>query len=149
MNADLRGALHLVPVPLGGEDVAAVLPQSVRDTLAQIDYFIVENEKTARQFLARLPHPQPIRDLTISLFDKDGTPAQAETLLTPLASGRSAAVLSEAGCPAVADPGSELVRHALRQGQLVLGRQLRQHGVRPASAAGEVAPAACLRRRRP
>ena len=114
MNADLRGALHLVPVPLGGEDVAAVLPQSARTTLAKIDYFIVENEKSARQFLARLPHPQPIRDLTITLFDKDGTAAQADTLLAPLSSGRSAAVLSEAGCPGVADPGAVLVDRAHR-----------------------------------
>ena len=114
MNADPRGALHLVPVPLGGEDVAAVLPQAVRTALAQVDYFVVENEKSARQFLAHLPHPRPIRELTIVLFDKSGTAAQAEALLAPLLSGRSAAVLSEAGCPGVADPGAVLVDQAHR-----------------------------------
>lgn len=114
MTTGSRGTLHLVPVPLGSEDAAAVLPRTVRATLAQIDYFIVENEKSARQFLARLPHPRPIRDLTITLFDKDGTPAQADNLLAPLISGRSAAVLSEAGCPGVADPGAVLVDRAHR-----------------------------------
>jgi 16S rRNA (cytidine1402-2'-O)-methyltransferase len=61
-----------------------------------------------------LPHPKPVRELTIELFDKNGTPARAAELLQPLLTGRSAAVLSEAGCPAVADPGARLVEAAHR-----------------------------------
>ena len=114
MTPVVQGVLHLVPVPLGSDDVASVLPQSARTALAEIDYFIVENEKSARQFLARLPHPRPIRDLTIVLFDKDGTAAQAEQLLAPVTAGRSAGILSEAGCPGVADPGAILVDRAHR-----------------------------------
>ncbi len=108
------GILHIVPVTLGGEDVAAVLPQSTRDILAGLDYFIVENEKSARHFLKLLPHPRPIRDLQLELFDKDGTPERATALLLPLMTGRHAAVLSEAGCPAIADPGARLVEAAHR-----------------------------------
>ena len=114
MISKKRGALHLVPVPLGGEDISAVLPQSARDALMQIDYFIVENEKSARHFLAGLPHPRPIRELSIALFDKSGTPAQAKALLESVESGRNAAILSEAGCPGVADPGAILVDCAHR-----------------------------------
>lgn len=108
------GTLHLAPVTLGGDDVAAVLPQSTRDALAQIDYFIVENEKSARLFLKLLPHPQPIRELTLVLFDKNAAPARADELLQPILQGRSGAVLSEAGCPAIADPGARLVEAAHR-----------------------------------
>ena len=108
------GTLHVVPVTLGGEDVAAVLPQSAREILAGLDYFIVENEKTARHFLKLLPHPKAIRELTLELFDKDSSPERALSLLQPLLAGRSAAVLSEAGCPAIADPGARLVEAAHR-----------------------------------
>ena len=103
-----------MPVTLGGEDVAAVLPQSAREILAGLDYFIVENEKTARHFLKLLPHPKAIRELTLKLFDKDSSPERALSLLQPLLAGRSAAVLSEAGCPAIADPGARLVEAAHR-----------------------------------
>lgn len=108
------GSLHIVPVTLGGEDVAAVLPQGTRTLLASLDYFIVENEKSARHFLKLLPHPRAIRELTLELFDKNGSAERATVLLNPLLSGRSAAVLSEAGCPAVADPGARLVEAAHR-----------------------------------
>lgn len=106
------GVLHLVPVTLGDEHVAGVLPQNTRDAVSALDYFIVENAKSARAFLKNLPHPRPLRELTIETFDKDGTPERAVALLQPLSAGRSAAVLSEAGCPAVADPGARLVAAA-------------------------------------
>ncbi len=114
MTTRATGVLHIVPVTLGGEDVTAVLPQSTRDVLAGLDYFIVENEKSARHFLKLLPHPRAIRELTLELFDKNGTPERANALLQPLLNGRNAAVLSEAGCPAIADPGARLVEAAHR-----------------------------------
>jgi 16S rRNA (cytidine1402-2'-O)-methyltransferase len=109
-----KGTLHLAPVTLGGDDVQSVLPQSTREALARIDYFIVENEKSARRFLKLLPHPRPVRELTLVLFDKNGTRARADELMQPIVQGRSGAVLSEAGCPAVADPGAQLVEAAHR-----------------------------------
>lgn len=114
MNGAQNGSLHLIPVTLGGEDVRAVLPRAACEVLAGLDYFIVENEKSARQFLKQLPHPRSLRELTLERFDKDGTSGRAALLLQPLLSGRSAAVLSEAGCPAIADPGAQLVAAAHR-----------------------------------
>jgi 16S rRNA (cytidine1402-2'-O)-methyltransferase len=114
VNRGVTGTLHLVPVTLGGDEVQAVLPRGTLEVLAQLDYFIVENEKSARRFLKLLPHPRPLRELTIVLFDKNGTPALANELLQPVLQGRSAAVLSEAGCPAVADPGARVVDAAHR-----------------------------------
>jgi 16S rRNA (cytidine1402-2'-O)-methyltransferase len=114
VNRAPTGTLHLAPVTLGSDEVPAVIPQSTRDALVQIDYFIVENEKSARRFLKLLPHPRPVRELTLVLFDKNGTPARADELLQPLLQGRSAAVLPEAGCPAIADPGALLVDAAHR-----------------------------------
>ncbi len=106
------GKLHLLPVTLGGDDDAAVLPPNTAALIAQLDYFIVENEKSARQFLKLLRHPRPLRELTIELFDKNASRERADKLLKPLLEGRNAAVLSEAGCPAIADPGALLVEAA-------------------------------------
>ena len=114
MSGVKAGSLHLIPVTLGGDDVRAVLPLTACEVLAGLDYFIVENEKSARHFLKQLPHPRSLRELTLERFDKDGTPDRADQLLQPLLAGRSAAVLSEAGCPAIADPGAQLVAAAHR-----------------------------------
>ncbi len=107
------GTLHLIPVTLGGSDAAsAVLPQSTLNSIAGLDYFIVENEKSARRFLRAAAHPMPVRQLYLEHFDKDSDAARAAQLLQPLCDGRSAGVLSEAGCPAIADPGALLVAAA-------------------------------------
>jgi 16S rRNA (cytidine1402-2'-O)-methyltransferase len=116
MNQPTPGTLHLLPVPLGENEVAAVLPQHALTLATRLDYFIVENEKSARHFLKTVNHPRPLRELTIELFDKSGTSERADQLLQPLRTGRDAAVLSEAGCPAVADPGALLVAAAHRAG---------------------------------
>lgn len=120
MSAPPRGTLHLAPVTLGGGAPASVLAPATCAALAALDYFIVENEKSARRFLKDLPHPRPLRELSFARFDKDGTPAAAAALLAPLLGGRSAAVLSEAGCPAIADPGARLVDAAHRAGLRVV-----------------------------
>ena len=108
------GVLHLIPVTLGDGEARAVLPQTTIATISELDYFIVENEKSARRFLKSAAHPTPLRLLRLERFDKDSDPARAEQLLQPLLAGRSAGVLSEAGCPAVADPGALLVAAAHR-----------------------------------
>jgi 16S rRNA (cytidine1402-2'-O)-methyltransferase len=106
------GTLHLIPVPLGDADARAVLPGPTLAIVAELDYFIVENEKSARRFLKSIGHPQPLRRLQLELFDKGGDATRAARLLQPLLAGRSAGVLSEAGCPAIADPGALLVEAA-------------------------------------
>jgi 16S rRNA (cytidine1402-2'-O)-methyltransferase len=111
-----RGSLHLIPVTLGEADARAVLPASAIEIAASLDYFLVENAKSARHFLKGIAHPRPLREIEIEIFDKDSDLERARALLQPLISGRSAGVLSEAGSPAIADPGALLVEAAHRLG---------------------------------
>jgi 16S rRNA (cytidine1402-2'-O)-methyltransferase len=106
------GTLHLIPVTLGAADACLSLPASALQTACGLDYFLVENEKSARQFLKNIGHPRSLRELQIERFDKDSNTARAIELLQPLRAGRSAGVLSEAGSPAIADPGALLVAAA-------------------------------------
>ena len=111
-----RGTLHLIPVPLGEIDARLALPPVAVQAACGIDYFLAENAKSARQFLKSLGHPSALRELQIECFDKDSNAALATELLQPLLAGRDAGVLSEAGSPAVADPGALLVAAAHRMG---------------------------------
>jgi 16S rRNA (cytidine1402-2'-O)-methyltransferase len=108
------GALHLIPVPLGDVDPRATLPVCALDAAAGLDYFIVENEKSARRFIKSIGHSRRVQDLQFERFDKAGDATRAVELLQPLLAGRSAGVLSEAGSPAIADPGALLVAAAHR-----------------------------------
>jgi 16S rRNA (cytidine1402-2'-O)-methyltransferase len=109
-----RGDLHLIPVTLGDADPRLVLPPSAMQAACALDYFLAENAKSARQFLKGIAHPRALRELQIECFDKDSNAERAAELLRPLLAGRSAGVLSEAGSPAVADPGALLVAAAHR-----------------------------------
>ncbi len=120
MNAGAKGTLHLLPVTLGDHDMRAVLPQATLELVTTLDYFIVENEKTARRFLKNIAHPTPLQQLQIERFDKNSDAARAAQLLQPLDAGRSAGLLSEAGCPVIADPGALLVAAAHRAGLRVV-----------------------------
>jgi 16S rRNA (cytidine1402-2'-O)-methyltransferase len=107
------GVLHLLPVTLGGS-VEQSLPAAVIEVAQRLDYFIVENEKNARAFLKSIAHPIPLRQITIRLLERDSSTALPTDLLQPLLAGRNAGVLSEAGCPVIADPGAALVEAAHR-----------------------------------
>lgn len=109
-----HGALHLIPVTLGGTDALVALPPSAVRAVCALDYFFAENAKSARQFLKNVGHPKALRELQIECFDKDSSPEHATDLLQPVLKGRSAGVVSEAGCPAIADPGALLVAAAHR-----------------------------------
>src|SRR5258705_8002211 len=97
-----HGVLHLIPVPLGDADARATVSAAALEAAAGLDYFLVENEKSARRFLKSTGHPRPLRELQFERFDKAGDLARAVELLQPVLAGRSAGVLSEAGCPAIA-----------------------------------------------
>jgi 16S rRNA (cytidine1402-2'-O)-methyltransferase len=99
-------ALYLVPTTLGGTP-EQVLPAGVIDTVRGLRDFAVENAKSARAFLAALPMPCAMRELRIVVLGED-----THALLAPLREGRALGVLSEAGCPGVADPGQALVAAA-------------------------------------
>ena len=120
MSTGAKGTLHLIPVTLGDDRACAGLPQATLALVNALDYFIVENEKSARRFLKNAAHPTPLQQLQIERFDKNSDAARAAQLLQPLGAGRSAGVLSEAGCPAIADPGALLVAAAHRAGLRVV-----------------------------
>ncbi len=120
MTEKQTGILHLIPVALGGDNAQEVLPESVIEIARRLDYFLAENEKSARHFLRTIEHPLPLRQLEIKCFDQHADTALAERLLLPLQTGRSAGVVSEAGCPAIADPGALLVAVAHRCGLRVI-----------------------------
>jgi 16S rRNA (cytidine1402-2'-O)-methyltransferase len=107
-------ALYLVPATLGGAP-AQVLPAPTIETVRALRDFAVENAKSARAFLATLGMPCPVRELRIALIDGD-----TAALLAPIRAGRSLGVISEAGCPGVADPGQALVAAAHAAGHRVV-----------------------------
>lgn len=110
------GTLYLIPTPLGDGPLEQVLPEHTRQIAAGLTTFIVERAKTARAVLKRLGTQLPLQRLTL-LELNEHTPAQRlADLLQPLLDGQDVGLLSEAGCPAVADPGAELVRLAHRHG---------------------------------
>lgn len=109
-----NGKLYLLPVPLG-EDAWHTVPQYVLEIIHQLDVFVVERAKTARHFLKAIEFPRAFDDCLFFELNKRTLPEEIPTFLHPAQDGRSIGLLSEAGVPAVADPGSKLVLEAHRQ----------------------------------
>lgn len=110
-------ALYAIPTPLGGAP-AEVLPAPVLETIRSLRDFVVENPKTARAFLSAVGMPCPLRELSLAILDEHTKDVQP--LLSALREGRPLGLLSEAGCPAIADPGARLVELAHREGRRVV-----------------------------
>ena len=110
------GTIYMLPTPIGDRPVYDVLPEYNRAVMARLDYFIVENERTARRFLSRAGIGKPIDGLRIAELNEHTTPEQVAELLAPVLGGADAGVLSEAGLPGVADPGADLTALAHRHG---------------------------------
>ena len=108
--------LVLLPVALAEAPAARFLPAFNIETLAAIRHFIVETPKAARAHLKHLGHPGPIAALHISAWPQKPTAAALDALLAPALQGHTLGLLSDAGCPAVADPGAELVARAHQLG---------------------------------
>ena len=112
----MPGTLFLVPTPIADIDVAVALPASALPIIFGIDYFLAENAKSTRAFLKRAGHPQPLRELHIVEIGHTPDDARLGEWLAPIAAGKDGAIVSEAGCPGIADPGASLVAaaHELR-----------------------------------
>lgn len=108
----MPGRLWLLPVSLGGNAWSIWLPSAAHEQACRITHFIAENAKTARAELKALEHPVPLREIAIEEIPRPLQAADIERLLQPLLQGHDVAIVSEAGCPAVADPGALLVRRA-------------------------------------
>ena len=104
-------SLYLLPSSLGSDEVNSFLPVGTLEVIHRLKYFIVENEKTARHFLKTCSIPTPQSELIISVLDKHTSPDYNQ-LISPALNGNSIGLLSEAGCPGVADPGSGVVKAA-------------------------------------
>ncbi len=108
----MAGTLYLIPVPLGPVDPATCLPPDTLAVARRLDRFVVERAKTARAHLKAMGHPLPMQSIEMQELNEHTPAAAIADLLAPLRAGHDLGLLSEAGCPAVADPGANLVRAA-------------------------------------
>ncbi|MGZ8272665.1 MAG: SAM-dependent methyltransferase [Burkholderiaceae bacterium] len=160
----MSGTLYLMPCPIAAGSLDAVLPVEVIAIARRLDYFLAEDAKSARAFLKGVGHPRPIRELSIVEIGHDPRIAEIDGWLAPLASGTDAAVVSEAGCPAIADPGGSIVAAAHARGLRVRplvgpssillalmgsgleGQRFRFHGYLPVAAEARAAALKTLER---
>jgi len=108
----MPGILYLIPAPLGQSDLSQVVPQGVQRIIESLDFFVVENAKTARQYLAKICIRQPLQKIKFDILDEHTRPEELIALINPLLSGKNMGLMSDAGCPAVADPGADLIKLA-------------------------------------
>ena len=111
-----KGKLYLIPTPLGDNDPAEVLPGSVMEKACSLRVFVVEETRTARRFLSRYGLKGRIGELEFHELNEHSSAADIEALGALFDSGEDVGLLSEAGLPAVADPGAELVALCHRRG---------------------------------
>ncbi|MGL2966435.1 SAM-dependent methyltransferase [Flavobacterium sp. XGLA_31] len=112
----LKGKLYLIPTTLGEMNPHDVLPQTVKRAIDFIDYYIVENEKTARKFIKAIQPEKAQPSLKISTLNKHTKVTDYNLMLAPCLSGINVGLMSEAGCPGVADPGAAIVKIAHENG---------------------------------
>ncbi|MFW5819760.1 MAG: SAM-dependent methyltransferase [Bacteroidota bacterium] len=108
----MKGKIYLIPNTLGGENPNDVIPTGVLEILRDLDHFIVENEKSARRFLIKCGYQKPIDDLSFFVLNKHTSKEEINTFLHPCLNGQDMGIISEAGVPGVADPGSDIVAMA-------------------------------------
>ena len=106
------GKLYLIPTTLGDSAPLEVLPISIKRIVENIDFYIAENEKTARRFIKTLSANKSQGDLHFETLNKFTDPSEIPNYLNPCLNGTDVGLLSEAGCPAIADPGASVVRIA-------------------------------------
>lgn len=111
----MAGTLYLIPVPLGPGAPQEVLHPTVLATLRPLRHFVVEQAKSARAFLKAAGTELALQELQLAELNEHTRPAELDQLLAPLRAGHDIGLLSEAGCPAVADPGADLVALAQRE----------------------------------
>jgi 16S rRNA (cytidine1402-2'-O)-methyltransferase len=113
---NLTGKLYLIPITLGECNPDDVLPQTVKRVIEFIDCYIVENEKTARKFIKSI-YPEKVQSsLILSTLNKHTEVADHNEMIKPCLQGINIGLMSEAGCPGVADPGAAIVKLAHEKG---------------------------------
>ncbi len=110
--AKAQGKLYLIPSTLGDIAPLEVLPISIKRAIEDIDHYVVENEKSARRFIKKISPRKSQPNLKMHVLNKYTEPQEIPSFLLPCLEGLDVGVLSEAGCPGIADPGAEVVRIA-------------------------------------
>ena len=114
------GKLYLIPVTMGESDPMDVLPQTVKRTIELIDHYIVENEKTARKSIKGVLPEKKQSELVLFALNKHTDTKEHLSFIQPLLAGKNMGLMSEAGCPGVADPGAVIVKLAHEKGIQVI-----------------------------
>lgn len=149
----IKGKLYLIPTLLGDSAVESVIPQASLQLMHSLEFFIVEQLRTARRFLSKTGISRPIDDITFFELNKHTDALALETYLQPLLQGHHMGLMSEAGTPCIADPGAVIVEMAQEAGIKVIplsgpnsillalmasglnGQQFAFHGYLPIAAA--------------
>ena len=113
-------ALYLLPVTLGDTSIEKVIPAYNREIISSIRHFIVEDVRSARRFLKKVDKDIEIEELSFYPLNKHTSPEEVADYLQPLLQGHAMGVISEAGCPAIADPGADVVAIAQRKNLKVI-----------------------------
>ena len=108
--------LYLIPTSLGETDLDRILPAYNNEIVNRLDFFIVEDVRTARRFLKKINPATDIDSKTFYVLNQHTRPEEISGFLKPLSEGREVGVISEAGCPAIADPGADVVAIAQEKG---------------------------------
>jgi 16S rRNA (cytidine1402-2'-O)-methyltransferase len=114
------GSVYLIPNLLGETSLDTSLPAYVARVVGALQNFLVEDEKSARKLIKQLVPTAEIRSLNIQRLNEHTKPAELKALMAPLTAGEDIGIISEAGCPAIADPGADVVRRAHHLGAQVV-----------------------------
>ena len=115
MNPE-KGKLYLIPCPLGDVSPLVVLPASVKTTIEKIDHYIVEHQKNARRFIKSISPEKEQSSLKLQEINKYTQAEEIPAMLNPCLEGFDVGVISDAGCPGIADPGARAVHYAHEKG---------------------------------
>ncbi|TXG39367.1 SAM-dependent methyltransferase [Seonamhaeicola maritimus] len=107
-----KGNLYLIPCTLGDNEPIEVLPITIKETIDHLNIFIVENEKTARRFIKKIAPSKSQPSLKLFVLNKHTEDTDFPDFLNPCLHGKHVGVISEAGCPGIADPGADIVKIA-------------------------------------
>jgi len=111
-----KGVLYLIPTVIADDTENEIISRQVREVVSGLDYFLVENLRTARRYISKLDLGLIIDNLQFEILDRKTDPQAVSQMLTVVLSGRSAGIMSESGCPGIADPGSVAVAQAHQMG---------------------------------
>ena len=115
-----RGRIYLIPCPLGEVPPNNVLPLSISKVVESIDHYVVEHEKNARKFIKSICPSKKQSDLQINTINKFTNIADLPKFIDPCFEGADLGIISDAGCPGVADPGAEIIGLAHKHGIQVI-----------------------------